>query len=183
MITRLRENGPLSVILSAPNTDQFRTTNVLIEAASSLAAGDVQKSRELLLSVQDFVLHTVCEPLRGESVFRKIKRDIQALFQQYFTDMDCYARDRSPTARFYTSDPVESNDYVASIWRKPAHSGRGGPGKLQTAIPFIELGENISAIIYAHLTGGISITSRSWMREEIGTVHQRVRDSHNLIIS
>lgn len=183
MITRLRENGPLSVILSAPNTDQFRTTNVLIEAASSLAAGDVQKSRELLLSVQDFVLNTVCEPLRGESVFRKIKRDIQGLFQQYFTDMDFYARDRSPTARFYTSNPEESNDFVASVWKKPAHSGRGGPGKLHTVIPFIELGENISAIIYAHLTGGIPVTSRSWMRERIEDVYRRVKESHNLIIS
>ncbi len=183
LITRLRENGPLSVILSAPNTDQFRTTNVLIEAASSLAAGDVQKSRELLLSVQDFVLNTVCEPLRGEPIFTKIKRDIQRLFQQYFTDMDFYARDRSPTARFYTSDPEESNDFVASVWKKPAHSGRGGPGKLHTVIPFIELGENISAIIYAHLTGGIPVTSRSWMRERIEDVYRRVKESHNLIIS
>jgi hypothetical protein len=72
---------------------------------------------------------------------------------------------------------------VASVWKKPAHSSRGGYGKLQAAIPFIELGENISAIIYAHLTRGISVMSRSWMREEIGTVHQRVRDSHNLLIS
>lgn len=79
--------------------------------------------------------------------------------------------------------PEESNDFVASVWKKPAHNGRGGSGKLQTVIPFIELGENISAIIYAHLTGGIPITSRSWMRDEIGDVHKRVRESQNLIIS
>lgn len=97
--------------------------------------------------------------------------------------MDFYARDRSPTARFFTSSPVESNDYVASVWRKPAHSGRGGQGKLHTVVPFIELGENISAILYAHLTRGIPITSRSWMREEIGAVHARVRESHDLLIS
>jgi hypothetical protein len=149
----------------------------------ALVAGDVQKSKELLLSVQDFVLSTVCEPLLEEAVLKKIKRDIQGLFQQYFTDMDFYARDRSPTARFYTSNPEESNDFVASVWKKPAHSGRGGSGKLHTIIPFIELGENISAIIYAHLTGGIPVTSRSWMRDEISTVHQRVRESHDLIIA
>lgn len=183
LITRLRENGPLSVILSAPNTDQFRTTNVLIEAASMLAAWNLQKSKELLLSVQDFVLNTVCEPLRGETIFRKIERDIQGLFQKYFADMDFYVKERSPTARFFTMSPEEPNDFVASVWKKPAHSGRWGPGNLHTVIPFMELWENISAIINAHLTNGIPVTSRSWMREEIGVVHSRVRESHNLLIS
>lgn len=183
LIQRLREKGSLSVVLSAPNTDQFRTTNVLIEAAQALAGWDISKSREHLLSVRDFVLNIVCEPLRGDIIFAKIKRDIEKLFQKYFTDMDFYVRDRSPTARFYTSLPEESNDFVASVWRKPAHSGRGGPGKLHTVIPFIELGENISAIIYAYLTNGIPVTSRSWMREEIGDVHKRVRESHDLLIS
>lgn len=183
LIQRLRAQGPISVILSAPNTDQFRTTNVLIEAASALVAGDVQKSKELLLSVQDFVLNTVCEPLRGELIFTKIKRDVQGLFQKYFADMDFYAKERSPTARFFTIPPEESNDFVASVWKKPAHSGRGGPGNLHTVIPFIELWENISAMIYAHLTNGIPVTSRSWMRDEIGVVHSRVRESHNLLIS
>ncbi len=143
----------------------------------------MQKSRELLLSVQDFVLNTVCLPLHGEAIFTKIQRDVSGLFQQYFTDMDFYLRKRSPTARLYTSAPEESNDFVASVWKKPTHNGRGGSGKLQTVIPFIELGENISAIIYAHLTGGIPITSRSWMRDEIADVHKRVRESQNLIIS
>jgi len=133
--------------------------------------------------VQDFVLNTVCLPLHGDAIFTKMRRDILELFQKYFTEIDFYARERSPTARLYTSAPDESNDFVASVWKKPAHSSRGGYGKLQAAIPFIELGENISAIIYAHLTRGISVMSRSWMREEIGTVHQRVRDSHNLLIS
>lgn len=183
LIQRLRENGPLSVILSAPNTDQFRTTNVLIEAASTLAAWDIHVSKELLSSVRDFVLHTVCEPLRGEPIFMQIQRGVEELFQKYFVDMDFYIRDRSPTARFYTTEPEESNDFVASVWKKPAYSGRGGAGKLHTAIPFIELGENISAIIYAHLTSGAPITSRSWMGQEIEAVHQRVRERHDLIIS
>jgi hypothetical protein len=183
LIARLRANWPLSVILSAPNTDQFRTTNVLIKAASALANWDIQKSKEILLSVQDFVLNTVCEPLRGEPIFMQIQRDIEELFHQYFASMDFYARDRSPTARFYTTEPEESNDFVASIWRKPVHNGRGGYGKLHTAIPFIELGENISAIMYAHLTSGASIMSRSWMGQEIGAVHQKVRERNDLIIS
>lgn len=183
LIERLRENGPLSVILSAPNTDQFRTTNVLIESAKALTEGDVQRSKEILLSVQDFVLNIVCEPVRGEPIFRKIERDIQSLFQKYFADIDLYVRDRSPTARFYTTEPAESNDFVASVWKKPAYSGRGGSGKLHTAIPFIELGENISAIMYAYLTSGAPITSRSWMGQQIESVHQRVRERHDLIIS
>ena len=122
MIQRLRDNEPLSVILSAPNTNQFRTTNVLISAAQELARGDVSKSREHLLSVQDFVLNTVCLPLHGESIFTKIRRDIQSLFQKYLADMDFYAKERSPTARFFTMSPEEPNDFVASVWKKPAHS-------------------------------------------------------------
>ncbi len=183
LIQRLRDNEPLSVILSAPNTNQFRTTNVLISAAQELARGDVSKSREHLLSVQDFVLNTVCLPLHGESIFTKIRRDIQSLFQKYLADMDFYAKERSPTARFFTMSPEEPNDFVASVWKKPAHSPRGGGGTLHTVIPFIEFWENISAIIYAHLTNGIPVTSRSWMRDEIGVVHSRVRESHNLLIS
>ncbi len=183
LIQRLRESGPISVILSAPNTDQFRTTNVLIEAAKALSDGDVPKSKELLLSVQDFVLHTVCKPLQGDVIFTKIKRDIEMLFQQYFTDMDFYAKKRSPTARFFTRWPEEVNDYVASVWKKPTHSSRWGGGKLHTVVPFIELGENISALIYARITNWIPVTSRSWMGEEISTVHQRVREGHRLIIA
>ncbi len=156
---------------------------MLIESAKALTEGDVQRSKEILLSVQDFVLNIVCEPVRGEPIFRKIERDIQSLFQKYFADIDLYVRDRSPTARFYTTEPAESNDFVASVWKKPAYSGRGGSGKLHTAIPFIELGENISAIMYAYLTSGAPITSRSWMGQQIESVHQRVRERHDLIIS
>ena len=135
------------------------------------------------MAVEDFVLNTVCEPLRGEPIFREIKREIQNLFQKYFADIDFYAKERSPTARFFTLPPEEANDFVASVWKKPAHAFRAGGGTLHTVIPFIELGENISAIIYAHLTNGIPVTSRSWMREEIGAVHKRVRESHDLLIS
>lgn len=66
--------------------------------------------------------------------------------------MDFYAKERSPTARFFTLPPEESNDFVASVWKKPAHEGRGGGGRLHTVVPFIELGENISALIYARIT-------------------------------
>lgn len=112
----------------------------------------MKKSRELLLSVQDFVLNTVCLPLHEDAIFTKIQRDVLGLFQQYFTDMDFYAKERSPTARFFTLPPEESNDFVASVWKKPTHGGRGGGGKLHTVVPFIELGENISALIYARIT-------------------------------
>ncbi len=111
----------------------------MIESAKALAEGDINKSRESLLSVQDFILNTVCEPLRRDPVFRKIQRDIQGLFQKYFADMDFYAKERSPTARFFTISPTESNDFVAAVWKKPAHSLRGGGGTLRTVIPFMEL--------------------------------------------
>lgn len=182
LITRLRENGPLAVILSAPNTDEFRTTNVLISAAQALTAGDIAQSRNHLLSVQDFILNTVCEPLHGDAIFGEIRRDVVELFQTYFAHMEVYARDRSSTARFYTSAPGESNDFVASVWKKPT-SNRWWAGRISIVIPFIELGENISAIIYAHITGGVSVMSRSWMREQSDIVMSRVRESHNLIIS
>lgn len=182
LITRLREKGPLAVILSAPNTDEFRTTNVLISAAQALAAGDISQSRDHLLSVQDFVLNTVCEPLQGDAIFVEIHRDIIELFQTYFAHMEIYVRDRSPTARFYTSAPGESNDFVASVWKKPT-SSRWWSGEISVVIPFIELGENMSAIIYAHMTGGVPVMSRSWIREQSDTVMSKVRESHNFIIS
>lgn len=142
----------MSVVFSAPNSQTFRTTNELIGAAQALAAGDVATSKNLLLEVQDFVLNTVCKPFHGEPVFRKIEHDIKELFQKYFRDIDLYGRDRSPTAQFYTRPPDGYNDFVASVLRKPARVGRGGSGRLYTSIPFMELGENLSVIIYSHLT-------------------------------
>lgn len=183
LIQEFKTRGPVAVILSAPNTGQFRTTNVLIEAATALAAWDIKKSKELLLSVKNFVLNTVCAPLHKEAVFVKIKDDIEALFQTYLCHIDFYSQERSPTARFIPNRPEESNDYVATVWKKPVHRGRGWLGTLHTVIPFIELWENISAITYSRLTNGNPVMSRSWLWESIGDIRSRVYNTHDLVIS
>ncbi len=74
------------------------------------------------------------------------------IFDTYDTMIDFYARRRSPSARLLPSPPVMDNDYVATVLRQPSHGGRSLPS-VRAIIPFLELGENISAIIYTYLTG------------------------------
>lgn len=188
LISRLRTEWSLGVVISAPNPPDgtFRTTEKLIEAAQKLTTGDEQGTIETLESIKSFVLWLVFQgadvPSRKPNPYEHIKHDIDALFANIYEHIQLYCRKRSPTSHLFVRPPDASNDYTASIWKRPAHVRRWQPG-LVAMIPFMELGENISAIIYAHLSWTEPILSRDFLGKSAWDVVDEVRQSGVRIIA
>lgn len=182
LIEKLKSTWPLSVVLSAPNSEQFRTTNVLVQAAQACAEWNGEEVKRLLLSVQEFILETVCQPISDHPQIWVIEREITQLFVWYMDWVDVFLRKRSATAPLYSVLPEEHNDHTASLWRRWNPYRLRNQPQFHSMFPFIELGENISAIIYSHLTGGQMVRSRDWMGKTVEMIQTEMLSKTEPII-
>jgi hypothetical protein len=172
LIDQFKRDWNLAVIISAPNTRDFRTTKMLIESAEFFASWDIIGTKERLIKIRDFVLREVCASIQGQSNYQAIEPEICALFERYIKAIDKHCEIKKEGWNIYIDLPSFTNDYTSLAYT--LNERMRGSRAVLSRIPFLALWEDISGIIYACVTGGDRILSGSNMGWDIGEISKKI---------
>ncbi len=110
------------------------------------------------MRIRDFVLQEVCVHLHDDArVYNAIQRDIERLFASSISAIDACASLQKDDRDVLIDAPQFSNDYVALAY--VVSNRMRGSKRVLARVPFVALGEDISAIIYSNLSGGTRVMS------------------------
>ena len=172
LIAQLRENWNLAVIISAPNTSDFRTTKMLIESAEFFASWDIIGAKERLIKIRDFVLREVCASIQWQPNYPTVEAEIYELFERYILAIDKHYQIQKQGWSVYIDMPSFINDYTSLIYT--LNERMRGSRTVLSRIPFLALWEDISGILYAWMTGGSRILSSSNIGWDIQAISKNI---------